>query len=442
MEPTGGGQLLLAGSESSRGDGFICDVLAGDCVPASWTEFGDPTKRDWIEALASSGSVLVVGVKVEKGGAPGSICTSSGGTDGFTQLWDISDLGDEVKCAQYATSGPDEIMATALLGDHAFVAGTYWGGGDQDAHLRRYDITHPDTDLGPSSQAITIGSGSGSLEEIFWIALGPELAGDSRMLYFGGRTAGDMVNQCTGQGGLYCTGGPATNPGAADGWVAGAESSAGGLSLRWLYQFAYDGKDNIQNGIYVEHEGQQFLVLNGSVHEEHNPGSHSAPCAPFSVSGDEYSDALLVFMELDSNGDYTGSETIRTAMWGEEACEVGESFQGVAFDAASAEVHVSGTSGGGVDHGGQTGDEDGIYMRYALDLSAANLGTFTRVDAIRIRGDVDAGTDGTDRIYDLYLDGSGAVHLIGDTESTFSQAPWGLPAPNGPVDALYVTFTP
>lgn len=39
MHTTQTGALLLAGSESRYGDGFLCDIQRANCTPSGWTRF-------------------------------------------------------------------------------------------------------------------------------------------------------------------------------------------------------------------------------------------------------------------------------------------------------------------------------------------------------------------------------------------------------------------
>lgn len=183
------------------------------------------------------------------------------------------------------------------------------------------------------------------------------------------------------------------------GGVACVESDpAAGLSLRWLHQFALDGKDNVQAGRYIEDQGLSLLLLNGSLHEALNLSDHPTACTPFAQSRLEYSDAYLAFMELTSEGDFTGVETLRLQPWGEPECNRGEAFSGLVYNSATQEVHVTRVMGGPVDHGMSTGSEDVLYMRYVRGfLSTENLGTLRPVDAVRIHGDRCTGCDNTDR---------------------------------------------
>ncbi len=419
------GKIYIAGM-SHNGvdrDGFLCRIN-DTCVPGSLTIFNDVNGDQQAEGVAAAVygplGMMVVG-QANAGTTVNAACASGGRIDGWAERRETNALNVPGPCDQFAGPRKDVALAAAIDPDkdRAYVAGTYWNAGQQDAYVRRLD-----DNLNLTAEFIFDASPN-LLDEALSVTLG-----EDSLVFVTGRADSDLVTWCASQ--TYDAGAsPSECFGSEDGtsesdmFVAALKSTvANGLELRWLYQFDNPGHSVGNDVIYFNDPVQgKKLVVAGSVTED-----WGGPCA---LVPDHFVNGLAIMIALDTNGNYMFSDD--NDNYG--ICGVSESFHAVTYN--NGFFYFVGFDGGpGVNAClpsamcPPTGNEDGIVVKVSLGF-IGGIGTMDYVDDIVVEG---ALIDGADRLLDVQHDGTN-LNVVGQTTSDVLGA-----TVSGGSDGIYVRF--
>lgn len=420
--------VLLAGqrerSAAHPGDGFLCrfDPVAGACsaaeedvIPGSTSGGMARFTEGW--SLAVEGDDVYLTGKTLDGGAALGCPANAGGTDAWLQRRDRNDPAHLMACSVPGLDGPDEGLAIEIVDDYVFWGGTRWSpsGGNQVAVLHRQS-----RGLEPSP-TLSRHLPGGALAELFDITHTDEL------ILVTGRTDDDYTTTafCAAAAvGCFGSKGPKT-----DTFIAAFDFD---LNLQWLWQDASAHKSAGQSIAVVDDgAGRRGVVVAGHHHERDAAAPRGVRTCP---GGERFTDAMLVWLELDAAGAPTGRR--RVQLFG-QPCS-GESFTGMAVDgtrifavgAVGGPPSVCGPTDG---HCPPTGDEDALLTEYAIDPATGALSL--------VSSRVFSGTagDDTDAFLEVAYDADAdRLYLGGTTRSAEFE---GEPVV-GPQDGVIVTVDP